>query len=411
MKINFTDNRLRKIQPNTKRLYLYDAGQPGLALSITPLGTKTFQCQHWDKVRGKSISKSIGRYPGMSINDAREIAAGLIADIHKGIDVVAEAKSIRDEDTLNQMFEQWLEQHAKPHKSSWDEDVRRYNLYLRKGYGKKKVSWFTQDNVRKWHTDITRLKKQRGQGFITGSTANRTLALLTTVFSKMRPHDDNPCSGVKHFKEQSRDRFLQPEELKRFFSALDHQHTPERLRDFFLLAIFTGARRSNVLSMMWNEIDLNRVQLQPDNITTPEPVWTIPASKSKNNEPMTIPLIVQAGEILRRRKACTKSVFVFPSAQSKTGHFVEPRKAWQSLLARADLKDVRLHDLRRTMGSYLAALGTSTLIIGKVLGHRSQESTAVYARLDIDPVRNSMQGAVDLMLKSKDLPDKVRLIK
>ena len=92
-------------------------------------------------------------------------------------------------------------------------------------------------------------------------------------------------------------------------------------------------------------------------------------------------------------------VFVFPGS-GKTGHLVEPRKGWERLLAQAKIADLRLHDLRRTMGSWQAKTGASLVVIGKSLNHKSTQTTAIYARLDMDPVRASMNSAADAMLKA-----------
>ena len=75
----------------------------------------------------------------------------------------------------------------------------------------------------------------------------------------------------------------------------------------------------------------------------------------------------------------------------------EPKTAWARILEAADLKDVRIHDLRRTLGSWMTAAGVSTAIVGKSLGHKSQAATAVYARLDLDPVRAAVSAAADAM--------------
>ena len=98
-----------------------------------------------------------------------------------------------------------------------------------------------------------------------------------------------------------------------------------------------------------------------------------------------------------RLKSKGKSPFVFASAESKTGHLVEPKRAWATLLKRANIEDLRLHDLRRTLGSWQAATGANSYIIGKSLNHKSQSATAIYARLDTDPVRASINKATDAM--------------
>ena len=114
---------------------------------------------------------------------------------------------------------------------------------------------------------------------------------------------------------------------------------------------------------------------------------------------MVVPLLDQAVELLKKRVLHKSSIYVFPTPrQSKTGHLVEPKKAWKSLLKRAELSETyRLHDLRRTMGSWQAITGTSTKIIGASLGHKSEAATAHYAHLTIEPVRAAMQRAADAM--------------
>ena len=87
---------------------------------------------------------------------------------------------------------------------------------------------------------------------------------------------------------------------------------------------------------------------------------------------------------------------VFPGRHGK-GFLSDPTKPIGKVFAAAGLKDVRLHDLRRTYGSWQAAHGSSELLIGKSLGHRNTASTKVYARLTLDPVRQSVERATNAM--------------
>lgn len=100
------------------------------------------------------------------------------------------------------------------------------------------------------------------------------------------------------------------------------------------------------------------------------------------------------------------TVWVFPSDRKgrKTGelsHLSNPKEAWKRLLKRAGIKDLRIHDLRRTAGSYMAIQGVSPTIIGKALGHRSQAATAMYARLTQDPARQAMIKAQEALTQTK----------
>src|SRR5207249_2399984 len=89
--------------------------------------------------------------------------------------------------------------------------------------------------------------------------------------------------------------------------------------------------------------------------------------------------------------------FLFPS-HSEAGHITEPKGPWSNLLTRAKLSDLRIHDLRRTLGSWQAMTGASLPIIGKSLGHSSHQSTEVYARLANAPVVDAIATATSAML-------------
>lgn len=126
-------------------------------------------------------------------------------------------------------------------------------------------------------------------------------------------------------------------------------------------------------------------------------MWTIPAAKAKAGEVIRIPLSSVALQILENRKLTSASEWVFPG-RGKSGHLEEPKTAWKRILKRAELTDLRLHDLRRTLGSWQAATGASLPIIGKSLGHKSLAATQIYARLDLDPVRAAVNKATSAML-------------
>ena len=153
-------------------------------------------------------------------------------------------------------------------------------------------------------------------------------------------------------------------------------------------SLLTGARRSNVLSMRWEDINLQQA------------TWRIEETKNGNSQ--TIPLSSTALELLRMRSETKESDWVFQSATSQSGHLEEPKSAWKRILKQAGLKDLRLHDLRRTLGSWQAATGANSYVIGKSLGHKTQQATAIYARLNIDPVRESVERATNSMFSQKE---------
>jgi integrase len=159
-----------------------------------------------------------------------------------------------------------------------------------------------------------------------------------------------------------------PTELPEFFKQLAAD-TSQDFRHFVLLSLLTGARRNNVLAMRWQDIDLATS------------TWRIP--NTKNDEPHVVALVPEAVEILKARKPRSSDYVI--SAASKAGYMTPPKKRWASLLKRAGIQGLRIHDLRRSLGSWKTITGSSLAIIGKSLGHKSADATMIYARLAQHP--------------------------
>lgn len=357
------------------RIMVYDAKVPRLAFMLTGNGASSF---YWyGKVGGRPVKYRIGDGT-LSVEQARDLAAQVHGKVAAGENPQRERKLARRSQTLGQTFTWFLEEHSKVHKRSWASDQSRHDRHLK--------TWDSRCLKDITHADVCALHAQIGKGGAPGQ-ANRVVALLSSIFNRARAigyDGPNPAKGVVKFREESRERFLQADELPRFWTALKFA-SPD-MRDFFTLLLLTGARRGNVMSMEWGEIDLDAA------------TWTIPASKFKSGRPLTVALVPDAVKILRRRREAQQGAFVFPS-DSKTGHVQEPKKAWTAICKKADLNGLRIHDLRRTLGSYQAACGASLHVIGKSLGHTQQQTTQIYARLNLDPVRASVSAAVGSMMK------------
>jgi integrase len=253
-----------------------------------------------------------------------------------------------------------------------------FNLHLA-SWKLRKISSLRKVDVVTLHAKIGRTRGQYA--------ANRVVELLCSMFNKAGEwgwEGENPAEEVKAFQERKRERFMDGDELRAFFQSLA-QESNETIRDYILVSLLTGARRSNVQGMRWQEINWERG------------VWAIPAENAKGNEIINLPLSPNAMQVLEKRKGARAGEWVFPGP-GKTGHLVEPKTAWKRILQRAGLSDLRLHDLRRTLGSWQAATGASLPIIGKSLGHKSLAATQIYARLNLDPVRASVNKATDAML-------------
>lgn len=370
------------------RCVLWDAEVSGFGVRIYPTGKKSFILNYRHNGRVRLIT--IGQYGAITLDQARIEAKKHHVGIIQGNDPLEERQRERAGDTVKDLCTAYIERHAV-NKKSGAEYKRRIDQHIIPAWGKLKASAIRRADVTALHGKIG---KNNGH-----YEANRVLALVSSMFGKaeiwgiLEEGAPNPARGVEKFQEVKRDRFLQSDELPRFFSALAEEPN-STIRDYILMSLLTGARRANVLAMRWNQVNFERAE------------WRIP--ETKNGTPQTVTLSPEAVEILKNRNY-TKSPFVFPG-EGKTGHLVEPKNCWKRVLDRAGLADLRIHDLRRTLGSWQAKTGASLSIIGKSLNHKNTSTTAIYARLDLDPVRESVERATGAMLAAGGLKESGEII-
>ncbi len=374
-----------------KRQVIYDTETPKLAMRITHTGVRAFYVVK--RMGGTMVWLKLGTFPDMSCEQARREADKVLGEFAKGENPAAVKRAVKKELTFGEAFNDFLARKRKRDGSPISEKTKRdykdlLRLYL-DGIEGKRLSAIERNEIKAIHARTT--KKSAAQ-------ADRVVAVVSAVFTFMLAQEQfsgqNPATRIQKNPAPSRDRFLQADELTPFFKALT-ESTNEIMRDFFLLALLTGARRANVSAMRWADLDLTAG------------VWRI--TKTKNGTPQAVTLSPEAVTILESRKAGSCE-FVFPG-EGKTGHIVEPKKAWSTLIKAAGIENLRIHDLRRTLGSWQARTGASLPIIGKSLNHKTHQATAIYARLDLDPVRQSVNTATAAMMVAAGLKKKTEVVR
>jgi integrase len=379
---SFTMKRLADLPaPSAGRIWYHDSKVRGLALRVTATGAKAFYL--YRKFAGRPAQVRLGGFPEISVDQARDLADELNGQIARGVspqEAIRAKQARRDEPTMGELWEHWLV-YAKGHKRprSVAEDERQWKAYLKTRWSARRLSTIKKTDVQALHA---RLGQKHGRYM-----ANRTLALLRSMFNRadgLGWRGENPAKGIKKFSEESRDRFLQSEELPKFFEALAKEPNPV-IQGFFLMCLFTGARRRNVEQMRWIDVSFDLKQ------------WRIPDTKGGMS--VIVPLVDPALQVLEQLRVHAKpgNPWVFPGRR-KGKHLTDPMAAWRRILADAGLSDLRIHDLRRSLGSWQALTGASLPVIGKSLGHLRQETTAIYARLTLDPVREAVEKATAKML-------------
>ena len=188
-----------------------------------------------------------------------------------------------------------------------------------------------------------------------------------------RSEGTNPCAGIRRYRRLGRERFLSTPEFHRLGEALarheaDHPQAVAIIR----LPLLTGCRKGEIVSLKWRYYRESRLFL-PDSKTGPRTVWLSSAARA----------------LLDCRPR--SSVWIFPSPRTDS-HLTASRvdEFWYGVRAEADLRDVRLHDLRHSYASIAMAQGETVLTIGRLLGHRDAETTLKYTHLAEATVRDAV---------------------
>lgn len=382
---NFTVRGIAaKPAPVDKRVTYHDTQVPELGLMIQKTGHKSF---FWfRKVRGVGTWKTIGAVSDISLEQARDAARQYSTDVSRwklqNYEGDGPFEKRKGEPTFDELVEAYVERQVKPHAKrpvSAEKSVRGAIGFYLKDWKARRLSAIKRADVRKLH---------EGLGATHKYTANRCVQLVRLLFNFAVEAElykgENPASRLKLFHEAPRTRFLQPDELARLFAALRNDPSVD-LKDFVCLALWTGARKSDIFSMRWENVSLD------DNR------WTVP--DPKNRKPYIIPLTPESVKVLKDRLKMRRNnnPWVFPS-YGKSGHVEDLKGRWRELLKRAKITNLRIHDLRRTQGSWQAGAGVPLQVIGKSLGHSSLAATQVYAQLNLDPVRAAMAAANAAMM-------------
>lgn len=377
-KFRFTKSSIEKIQPTNKRAYYYDTAEPSLMLQVTPNGAKTYYV--YKRVHGVPTRTYLGTVDVLKSPEmAREMAAEVKVAINKGEDPHKKKRQYSAEDKLQKLFDDFVEERGRfigertmaNYKSMWRTKLSKL--------ANKRLSDITSEDLKALHRKISETS-----GNYTG---NHCIALLRTVYNyaikEERFDGRNPANAVHMNKKEPRVRYLEHDEMKRFFKALEN-YDNETSRDAILMLLFTGVRKTNVFEMAWKDIDLLAK------------IWKIPQTKTAKN--VTIALVEPAMEILQRRKEQTESEWVFSSAYSQSGHIVELKRAFSTILKMANITNFRIHDLRHTLGTYLTANGADAFMVKRALTHQSLQSTQVYVNLGVEHLRDKLNDTVDKMI-------------
>jgi integrase len=353
------------------RYVLWDSKLRGFGLRVTPSEAKIFVLSY--RAHGRKRLMTIGNYGTLTPDEARRKARKHLVAIEDGEDPLETRRRLSKAGTVAELCAVYLEQYARVHKRSWKDDERRIHNRIIPAWGNLKAASVQHADVEALHIKIGKEHPYE---------ANRTIELISKMFERGKcwgfaPGEwANPAKGIESFYEHKRDRWVTPDELPRLAQAID-QEVNLYARYALWLYLLTGMRKMELLTAKWEYIDWERRELR------------IP--QTKGGRVLYMPLTEAALTLLRNIPQLQGNPFVLPGAKEGK-HLVNISKPWRRIRKAAGIPDVRLHDLRRTVGSWLAQAGNSLHLIGRILNHSTQSTTAVYARFAQDHVRQALEA-------------------
>lgn len=384
-----------RAQPKDTDYFIWDSDLKGFGLKIAKGGRKSYVCKYRVGSGRTAPTRrfTIGAHGSpWTVDQARGEARKILGHAANGEDPAKEKQDAKKQITVSDLCDLYLQQGVGTKKASTlATDKGRIERHIKPLLGKRKVPDVTRADIKRFLQDVANGKTAkdvktglRGRAIVRGGkgAATRTVGLLGGIFSFAFDSgliETNPVRGVKRFADKKGERFLSQQELVSLGQALrdgaEKGLNPQALAILKLL-IFTGARKGEIETLKWSEIDFDRGYLRLADSKTGQKVF---------------PLNAGALEILSTVPRLEGSPYVFPAHRGE-GHYAGAPKVWRIVRADAGLDDLRLHDLRHSFASIAVSGGASLPIIGALLGHSDSATTQRYAHLHDDPLKAASEA-------------------
>jgi integrase len=356
-----------KLQPGD---VLWDSDLKRFGARCRSRGTTYFICARID---GRQRWLTIGRHGPLTPTEARDRAKRSLAEIDAGRDPTRERESRRGMPTVARFADEWLAKHVDlKRKAVTGREYRRLvNKHILPAIGHVPVDRVDRTDAINLHTGLARHRY----------AANRVLAVFSSLMSyaemrELRPPASNPCRGLERFDEAKRKRFLSVAERARLWAHLD---TVEPIEGPYVVAalrllLHTGMRKMEVLSLRHEDVDLVEGILQ---------------LRDAKTGPRAVLLSTLAVRILKSLPRQLGNPFVFVGNRQGQ-HLVNLHKPWARIRGTLGFPEVRIHDLRHTVGSVLAR-NSRLPVVRDVLGHQVLETTSGYSHAANDDMREAVE--------------------
>src|SRR5262249_17926157 len=347
-----TELLLQRLRPRAQRFLVWDSKQNGLALQVRPNGQRAWKVIY--NFRGRTRWFHLGAGNAIGLKEARELARDIMYAVAKGEDPQADKRARRSAGTFAELAERYVEDHAKRRNKSWRQADALVRRYLLPSWAKLEVKAINRSDVR---LAIGRIAAP--------VLANQVLATASAIFSwavKQEVVTVNPCHGIDRNATTSRERVLSDSELPRFWGAFDKAGSAGTALKLILL---TGQRPGEVTHMRSEHIVDGWWEMPG------KPTGDWPGTKNGQSHRVWLPQPAQA---------LLSEVFLLSDRRTVTApKAVSPvMRAICSELGIAE--KVTPHDLRRTHGTKVNALGFGRDAMNRIQNHREGGIASVYDR-------------------------------
>lgn len=384
MGVRLNKTAIDALKPETSDYLVWDTQLPNFGVRVYPTGRKVYLIQY--RAGSETRRYTLGLHGHLTVQQARKEAQIKLGEVAKGGDPSKDRQRDNRQPTLSRVCDEYLELGCSHKKDSTiQSDKYRLERHIRPLLGNRRIEAITRSDVVKFINQVAAgyepknvKTKSRGRAVFTGGpgTANRTRQLLGAIFTfaiQQGYCKENPVHGIKKFKEGKRERFLSDEEYGRIGTAIremEFRGTSSLALKAIRMLMLTGCRKSEITMLRWENVDWENRNLQ------------LPDTKTGYRN---IPVAQEGIHLLRDlRDSAESDEWVFPNAVG--GPLKDLRKTWLAVLEEAELQDVRIHDLRHSFASAAMREGVSLFEVGKILGHKCQETTARYAHLSDEAV-------------------------
>lgn len=395
MAVRLTKRLVESIPPGRKDVIVWDDLIKGFGLKVTPTGRRVYFAYYRAK-SGRQRRPSIGKHGTLTVDQAREIAKGWLAQATLGGDVGADRKEAKAQLTVSELGDRYLKDYAERYKKPRSVVSDRANLanHIVPLIGKLLVKDVTRSDlerlqgaIRDGRTARVGKARARGRRIVRGGSgvANRVLALASKMFACAEGwglREGNPARGIRKFREHRRDRFLDQAEIARLLAILDqaeHQNIDRLAAAAVKILLYTGLRSGEVMGLRWTEVDLNQGSLR------------LTDSKTGSR---TVPVSSYVVDVFKGLPRASPDDLVFAGAKPDTP--LALTRPWYRLRAAAKIdQTANLHCLRHTFASWSVMGGLSLPQVGAVLGHKTAQTTLRYADHRQDAIRGYSQKVGD----------------